>query len=759
MSSENTHVKLGGQPFLLADVETPYRRVSESVVVPRQEISGVPGAENLQRDLWLWTLTDFSGGEGRLVFDSSDPFGPPAYRESSGGVSVRTRGQFQLAPVATAVLNSDTAATTTRFEGSTATKITGGEVVKGTDLELNANTEGGHVERTPGAGDVTVVARFLQNPALSAHMTIRLRVRNITDSVDVVSATGILKPTLGPVSSRTLTTTFTALAGRTYRFFGEISDYTDGNIRLDYLEETLSATVAPGDVRALALGFNEDVWAVHWDGTNSDIFFWDFTNDQWNLLQNNLVVAAPVALAASDVHEYGLFQDNQVWKWTNTLSSGVQYTASTGGTAVGMAVANNRLYVLSLGANRRLHEITLDATAGLPFAENTADFKRLATAAELPDEVSPDRSLRQRMTAIANGVRFFINARSGPRSIVYEFSEGALRPIADMPEGVRVHSIYNYQGITFLGCQYPSRATAPAETKAGIFYIGADNVPRHLGDLRPLDPDDEAVTYIAAWGHDLYFLQGTNVWRYDSGTGGITLDLKTGAEDDTQARAFAVMDRKKWVQYHGDAVHVTQDAYPTDETVWLYSPLWDFDAPDVDKSLLYAEVVQDPLSANCSVTFEYQLDEDGTWIAAGTESTAGATKTRFTIASSANPRKGRIIQWRVGLNSTDGVSTPTVRAVALSVTVPKYEDGFEITVKLDNDQPGGRRTGEQLSGRAKANRLWTLKVGENPVAFEDHYASLRPGDFDSYTVQIQDIVMDLNDEGEGTAYLRLRVVA
>jgi hypothetical protein len=314
--------------------------------------------------------------------------------------------------------------------------------------------------------------------------------------------------------------------------------------------------------------------------------------------------------------------------------------------------------------------------------------------------------------------------------------------------------------------QFANRAASPAKTRSGIMYIGADGSLRFLGYFRFHDPDDERVSYIDAWGDSCYFLQGKYLWRYDTSTGGITLETLFGPAADTNARSFAVMDTKKWVAYAGEAPHVSGATYPAAQTVYLYSPIWDYGVPDKDKTLLDVTVITKPLPANTSISFQYQDNEDGTWTtinAPSSASTTGSTTHTFRVWGSATMPTTvsfRNLQWRVGLRSSDGVSTPTIRSVTTRTYVLEYQPAFEVAIKLKDETSQDRPKADQFTGRDRAEYLWTMVSNKDIVTFVNNYESPpeRP-DPESFAVIIEDPFLDLRKQGQGTARLRLKVLA
>ena len=880
MPAVPSEISLDGQTFRVAEVPNAFIALNDPLQPPRSEIAGDPGAVNLQKAEWQWTLTRFEGGEGRIVFDAQDT-DPPHFYQTDGAVDTRTSGEFTMGTLPALVVNADGGTTTTtqgsaltghagtsgvdyvldtlgnpahtearlinhvaagevkvathdptdgpvyvnfaldiatayttRFEGNTLTDVTGTSSDTGTDTIIGPGEEvkqgsrvhaGGvsvnvtirwksqgpgslaifRVHNETGSTDVdttgsvsvgstfdTITLSFTaeagktygyyaKDGATSSDLQIdyieesvtdtscayTLTIRNTTDSTDVTPTSGSLTGTAtGPTIASLL---YTAAAGKSYEYRVKNNGGTGADAEtliVDYISEVLGTLVT--DPRLLVHGYNDDIWAVHHDGTNSDLFRYDFTNNEWDDIDDNFVAQLPVAAASSDRYLYILMANSVVWRFTATADSGVAYTTAPAGTGVGIAVANNRLYVLT---TTTLTEYTLDGAA--PTYAGTTKV----AAGSFYNAETADQTVRQQMCGTENGVRFFTNVRGGPTTI-YDFSDGALKPIGVLKRGWKATAIEHYDGITYIGAQTSNRALSPALTRSAIYYIDQPSMPpKHLGWLRFQDPDDEPIRSITAWGTDVYFLQGLNVWRYSTLTGGLVLDRVVGATTEENAVQVAVMDRKLWVAYSGQGIFVTANAYPS-QTMYLYSPLWDFDAPADDKTVLGFEVLTKPLPANTAISMQYRLDEATAWTTLGTSQDVGTTLHTFAVSSAQATYSGRILQWRVGLSSSDGVSTPTVRAVTSRVLVLDYQQAFEMALDIRDDASSDRAVGGQLTGRGKMALLTTIRDNKALVAMVDRYSTHRSGDSDSYTGILRSIQPELDERGQGIARVRFEVV-
>ncbi len=609
------HVEIGSQVYRVLEDEDAfgsrgYVHMRPSVHVARSDVGGDPAQENLSQDLWVWSLTEFSGGEGRIVFNPLE-LGPPHFRKTDGGIDVRTPGHFRLMP-------------------------------------------------------------------------------------------------------------------------------------------TMSVTTTPSSPRLVSLGTGNDVWAYHFDGTNTDIYRWNFSTNAFSQVLANAFAGEVGSGTNTDKYNYVANRESATAYsiWQHDAAAATKYTA-THTFCAGIAFAADRLYALF---DDGLYEITPDLTTGLPLAKDSADFQRVATFKFTWSTQTAD--FRQLVTSVGNGVRF-LTVPDGGAPTVWEYSQGATQRRWPVPSGFQPSCIFHY-GVTFIGGRFTQRVTSgPPKTRAALLFIDGNDQLRFLTYLRYEDPADEHVAYMAADGAFVYALQGNRLWVYDFTTGGITLDSTVGASSPSNTRSVVVMDTKKWVAIEGQGVSVSANSYPT-SVQYLYSPIWDFGVSDRDKTLTEIQVVTAALPSNTSVQVDYQVNENGTWTSAGAASTSGSTHT-WDLISSTQTVTFRTIQWRVGIRSTTGgANTPEVRSVSVKAFVNDYTEQFILTLALDDDERS--RGGRARTGRDKARDLLTLVQDRTAVQFRDHYASRVEGDTDTYTVVVTDPIVELDSDGQGRARVTLKVV-
>lgn len=101
MLASGAHVKIGAHEFFLEEgLEGHYRHSFETVFIPRQDVSGKPGKQNVRPDIQFWSHDDWSGGEGEKFFDPQDP----VVYDTSTDANPRIAGQLTARPTKTTVV-------------------------------------------------------------------------------------------------------------------------------------------------------------------------------------------------------------------------------------------------------------------------------------------------------------------------------------------------------------------------------------------------------------------------------------------------------------------------------------------------------------------------------------------------------------------------------------------------------------------------------------------------------------------------------
>jgi hypothetical protein len=117
MLPSGAHVSIGGVEYVLADQERPYIHRYESLFSQSTAIAGEIAKNQLRPEKLLWSLTDFSGGEGSPIYYPQDP---NAY-DIASGMNVVNAGLLTTRPrrrVTSVARSGSTAQTGHRPAGS-----------------------------------------------------------------------------------------------------------------------------------------------------------------------------------------------------------------------------------------------------------------------------------------------------------------------------------------------------------------------------------------------------------------------------------------------------------------------------------------------------------------------------------------------------------------------------------------------------------------------------------------------------------------
>ncbi len=192
----------------------------------------------------------------------------------------------------------------------------------------------------------------------------------------------------------------------------------------------------------------------------------------------------------------------------------------------------------------------------------------------------------------------------------------------------------------------------------------------------------------------------------------------------------------------------------TDGTGVMETSVMDFDITD-DKVLLSIKLVTEPMPNSTTVVVKYQLDQDGTWITAGTHEADNATELEFVISNSTTTRTFRNLQLRLELTGTANL-TPTVSSLRVFATVAKGIRFWNLI--LDCSDEMGALQGRAWNGDKLIDNVETAGDSGDVVAFKDGYHSMKPNDFNAHDVIVDDYDIVMDRAGEGLAHVRLREV-
>ncbi len=140
----------------------------------------------------------------------------------------------------------------------------------------------------------------------------------------------------------------------------------------------------------------------------------------------------------------------------------------------------------------------------------------------------------------------------------------------------------------------------------------------------------------------------------------------------------------------------------------------------MDEKLLFAfEVTQDPTIVAGTVQVEYQLDESGTWVSAGTTS-AGVKYTKLAVATS--NAKGRILRMRI-----TGANGARVFSVTARTYLNAYQETWRLVLKTNDEGSGFGPRNRQKRGWELRDYIISLGTTKSTVTFLDGTRYPKPG--------------------------------
>jgi hypothetical protein len=163
---------------------------------------------------------------------------------------------------------------------------------------------------------------------------------------------------------------------------------------------------------------------------------------------------------------------------------------------------------------------------------------------------------------------------------------------------------------------------------------------------------------------------------------------------------------------------------------------WDWDSAaynigyPMDEKLLFGfEVVQDPKIAAGTISVYYQIDEDDTWVLAGT-TPAGQKYTYLDL--SANNVKFRNLRMRMV-----GAGGARCFSITARSYLNSYQELWRLVVKLRDEKPNSRPTARQAKAEVLREWLNELATAKDVVTFLDGRTKPGKGKFTTHRVVVE----------------------
>lgn len=168
-------------------------------------------------------------------------------------------------------------------------------------------------------------------------------------------------------------------------------------------------------------------------------------------------------------------------------------------------------------------------------------------------------------------------------------------------------------------------------------------------------------------------------------------------------RAFSITDKSfnSLFVFNNSLMGGSLDGYvyKTDASVYqhtgtMQTSYFEAQLPSIDKLLREVTLITEPIPTNCSFDVYYRYNESDAWVSLGSASTVGATTTTVSFPVSTYAKK---VSLKIVLNSTDGLSTPTLKKIIAKYQLaPDFKYMWKMTIVcvdnivwLDGTEPAG----------------------------------------------------------------------
>jgi len=387
----------------------------------------------------------------------------------------------------------------------------------------------------------------------------------------------------------------------------------------------------------------------------------------------------------------------------------------------GMAYLEGKVYMWTGGA---LYEYDTQGTLPITHRDTTSNANP-ANKVFAPATATP-ASFNAGMVASDTSIVFFTS--SAGETIVYEYKYNAAtnvfvgRKIWQPATGLTAKQICYSMGVVYLLGDYGDQTALMGMSlinreplylsTVGLPYsseAGATLTPRALAGSYGSSVigacDDGTTTY--------YFVYDAEIDSFSE------LDQRTIAADGT-AYAMSTVGKKR-LSFCNKAdtagrVNSWKQDNDTPAGGWgLVTVAHHINFPYDEKVLFSIQVVQDPSIAAGTVQVEYQIDESGTWVSAGTTG-AGVKYTNFAVSTGSSTVKFRLLRLRL-----TGASGARLFNVTARAYINAYQETWRMRLRLDKESAGlnQRPSNRQVSAGALRSYLQTLVNNRNVVTFLD----------------------------------------
>lgn len=790
----------------------PMRRVIEPLFAERQSIPGRPGWQNVKTEDLRWVSESWVRA-GQPVIDASDDASFLGF-DRSDGIDVSVPGQLRLAqtlleePVLpgssstvegsswvqdvapttvdgtdrrldalNAAAKTDVALTAGLWEFQVWARRESDQVILGSSMveeapvtevsgtEIRLQTDGAIARTTnqsPDPGATTLRFRLGlrgYGPGVSADA--KLIVYNQTDGVKVKERSVTIKES----ASEEFSLTFTAAAGKTYRYKVKRVSFTGRpgqSLAVEQIQVTSSApqeltwqvkqgttVLASGTadlaqvtqnskVATVSLSLGAGTYTVRAErtaggrrlyvdklvyrqvtfgfvralerGAADAIWAVDSAgavarrlSGTWSSI--GTVAGTPNCLAHTHDWEF-IGSSNGVVYRAKAPATVEAYTSALSGSVVGLAVAGGRLLILLEGSNGpALYETALTGTPPLtPTLKYDLSGQGWATGEDRP----------QLIAATAAGCVFL--ARQGPDAWVHQWTGSAGAPLARLPAGFVAHAIAHTGGVSWVGGTLPLADGTP---RPALLAVGADGsvdqVPVVLHERD--DPSGGTVGPIVAHGPVLWVGAQSSgearLWRVDLSRGGASCPYRTTIGTSKRVRGIAPGEPLVMAAT-GHSPFVLSGSYGEGT---LVSSMYGYGLTE-PKRLDSVELRAD-LPTGTQV--EMWVSRDG-----GALELLGSwtEPARLTAAEIGGALTFRDLAYEIRLLTEDPTVTPVVYALDVRARTVTQDDRVELVLACFDERSVWHLEGQQRRGAEGLAYLYGLASSGTPVEIEGPQAGI-----------------------------------
>lgn len=497
-----------------------------------------------------------------------------------------------------------------------------------------------------------------------------------------------------------------------------------------FTEATGSARDADADNSNLYLSAFANI--VRWDGTTFTTFATDHIITASGLIELGQYVYHFSLGNAGPTTDYGIEVREYLKSSATPVTGTLIYSAPGYGNNINfpngvypkrmIAEAPNRIYFATVqGMSTVIHQIIPSTAAGAgsgsPIAMLPAQGLSLVWSGGLlylhANLLGVDTTEQE-----GHGVLMYVNPEDGTYGVVdrvrpFGFSKGSLANGSTQRDGASL--LENYWGLMVA-------ESAGGTYKPELMVLDTVNGALHPWARAELGHSDTGPITLCRFRGEVFFAESLDAGSY-------------------------ILRTKKGF-YEGD------NCDPM-----VISPVWDYGLVD-EKILSSIRVTCEAVPTDWTISVDYQLDESGSWVNAGSVA-ATAKGGTFTVTTDSSTKTFRQVRLRVTFvwaGTGDPTTTPVLLGVEARAQVTQKLKSWNLMLECqdDNDQAQG----QSFTGAQKIDNIQAIAMsGGNAISFKNGMTSRLPGAYDEYDVVVDSARLSITKPGEGYALLRLVEVA